>query len=76
MDLTAVVSEINMISDCKGWWIDTGATRHICSDKSLFSEIQPVDNEEKLYMGNSSSSKIEGKGNVKIKFTSGKVVTL
>ncbi|KAK9089610.1 hypothetical protein Scep_028692 [Stephania cephalantha] len=76
IDLTAVVSETNMVSDTRGWWIDTGATRHICSDKSLFSEFLPVDSEEKLYMGNSSSSMVEGKGTVKMKFTSGKIVTL
>ncbi|KAK9119431.1 hypothetical protein Scep_017524 [Stephania cephalantha] len=75
-DLTAVVSETNMVSDAKGWWIDTGATRHICSDKNLFSEFHPADSEEKLYMGNSSSSMVEGKGTVKMKFTSGKVITL
>ncbi|KAK9147563.1 hypothetical protein Scep_006320 [Stephania cephalantha] len=76
IDLTAVVPETNMVSDAKGWWIDTGATRHICSDKDLFYEFHPADSEEKLYMGNSSSSMIEGKGTVKMKFTSGKVVTL
>ncbi|KAK9125656.1 hypothetical protein Scep_014502 [Stephania cephalantha] len=75
-DLTVVVSETNMVYDAKGWWIDTGATRHICSDKTLFFEFHPADSEEKLYMGNSSSSIVEGKGTVKMKFTSGKVITL
>ena len=35
-----------------------------------------MDDGEKLYMGNSSASNVEGKGNVLLKFTSGKVVTL
>ena len=64
-----------MVSNAKGWWIDTGATRHICGDKNLFSEYKQIDDGEKLYMGNSSASNVEGKGNVMLKFTFGKVVT-
>ena len=75
-NLVAVVTETNMVSNVKGWWIDTGATRHICGDKNLFSEYKHMDDGEKLYMGNSSASNVEGKGNVLLKFTSGKVVTL
>ncbi|XP_076959538.1 uncharacterized protein LOC143635645 [Bidens hawaiensis] len=30
-DLTAMMKEVNVISDhSKGWWVDTGATRHVC----------------------------------------------
>ena len=75
-NLVAVVTETNMVSNVKGWWIDTGATRHICGDKNLFSEYKHMDDGEKLYMGNSSASNVEGKGNVLLKFTYGKVVTL
>ena len=65
-----------MVSNVKGWWIDIGATRHICGDKNLFSKYKQIDDSEKLYMGNSSTSNVEGKGNVMLKFTFGKVVTL
>ena len=75
-NLVAVVTETNMVSNVKGWWIDTGATRHICGDKNLFSEYNHMDDGEKLYMGNSSASNVERKGNVLLKFSSGKVVTL
>ena len=75
-NLVAVVTETNMVSNVKGWWIDTGVTRHICGDKNLFSEYKHMDDVEKLYMGNSSASNVEGKGNVVLKFTSGKIVTL
>ena len=75
-NLVAVVTETNMVSNVKGWWIETGATRHICGDKNLFSKYKHMDDGEKLYMGNSSASNVEGKGNVLLKFTSGKVVIL
>ena len=75
-NLVAVVTETNMVSNVKGWWIDTCETRHICGDKNLFSEYKHMDDGEKLYMGNSSASNVEGKGNVLLKFTSRKVVTL
>ena len=57
MNLSAVVSEVNFIgSNTKEWWVDTGATRHVCSDKKMFSSYQTIDNGEQLFMGNSSSS--------------------
>ena len=75
-NLVVVVTETNLVSNVKGWWIDTGVTRHICGDNNLFSEYKQIDDGEKLYMGNSSASNVEGKRNVMLKFTSGKVVTL
>ena len=56
--------------------MDTGATRHVCSDNKMFSSNQSIDNGEQLFMGNSSSSKAEGKGKVVLKMTSGKELTL
>ena len=75
-NLVAVMTEVNMVSIEKGWWIDTGATRHICSDINLFSKYNKVVDGKKLFMGNATSSKVEGKGIVKMKFTSGKSITL
>ena len=51
-------------SNTKEWWVDTGATRHVCSDKKMLSSYQTIDNGEQLFMGNSSSSKVEGEGKV------------
>ncbi|CAL2253197.1 unnamed protein product [Prunus armeniaca] len=72
----AVVSETNLVSDTKDWWVDTGATRHICGDRNLFTDYEQNSSGEKLYMGNASASAVEGKGSVLLKFTSGKVLTL
>uniref|UniRef100_A0A2N9F9L9 Integrase catalytic domain-containing protein n=1 Tax=Fagus sylvatica TaxID=28930 RepID=A0A2N9F9L9_FAGSY len=70
------VSEINLVKNTNEWWVDTGATRHICSDKKMFSTYQSVGYGEQLFMGNSSTSKVEGKGKVVLKMSSGKELTL
>ncbi|RVW97088.1 Retrovirus-related Pol polyprotein from transposon TNT 1-94 [Vitis vinifera] len=77
IDLTAVVSEVNLVgSNPKEWWIDTGATRHVCSDQKMFSTFEPIENGEKVFMGNSATSEIKGQGKVILKMTSGKELTL
>ncbi|KAK6140967.1 hypothetical protein DH2020_025285 [Rehmannia glutinosa] len=42
LDLSAVVFEANMVDNPREWWIDTGATRHICADKEMFSSYTPI----------------------------------
>ncbi|KZV24436.1 hypothetical protein F511_24231 [Dorcoceras hygrometricum] len=77
INLCAVVFEVNLIgSNPREWWIDTGATRHVCSDKEMFATLQESENGEKLYMGNSATSEIKGQGKVVLKMTSGKELTL
>ncbi|XP_073222466.1 uncharacterized protein [Cicer arietinum] len=74
-NLVAVISELNMIEDVESWWIDSGATRHVCKNKELFKTIDEEDGSI-LYMGNASIVQVKGKGTVEIEFTSGKVLTL
>ncbi|CAH9071850.1 unnamed protein product, partial [Cuscuta epithymum] len=76
MNLCAVISQCNLVGNTKEWYVDTGATRHICANKWMFSDYQLVDNEEQLFMGNSSTSKAEGRGKIVLKMTSGKTLTL
>ena len=52
------------------------ATRHICANRLMFSPYTTVGGDEKLYMGNSSTSKVEGVGKIALKMTSRKIVTL
>ena len=43
IDLTAVISKVNLVgSNPNEWWIDTGATCHVCSNKKMFSTIEPT----------------------------------
>ncbi|KAM1902395.1 hypothetical protein ACFX14_031111 [Malus domestica] len=65
-----------MVSNVSEWLMDTGATKHICADRNLFTEYHPAALGEKLYMGNSATSIVEGYGKVVLKFTSGKSLTL
>ena len=77
INLSAVVSEVNLVgSNTREWWIDTGATRHVWSDIRLFTLFEAVSNVEKLFMGNSATSEIEGQRKVILKMTSGKELTL
>ena len=60
INLSAMVSEANLVRNTKEWWVDTGPTRHICPGKTMFTTYNVVANGEQLYMGNSSSSKVVG----------------
>ncbi|XP_012846692.1 PREDICTED: uncharacterized protein LOC105966643 [Erythranthe guttata] len=75
LNLCAVVFEANLVNNPKEWWLDTGATRHICSNKESFSSYTPI-NGQKVFMGNSATSDIVGIGKVVLKLTSGKELTL
>ena len=76
MNLSTIVSEANLVGNSKEWWMDIGAIRHICSNKKIFSSYQEVTDEEQLYIGNSSTSKVIGQGKVILNMTFGKELTL
>ena len=56
--------------------MDTRATRHVGLEKKMFSTYNPVGNGGKIFMENSSTSKIKGIGKVVLKMTTGKFLTL
>ncbi|CAM8948954.1 unnamed protein product [Rhodiola kirilowii] len=75
--LVAVTSQLSLVdSNPKEWWLDTGATHHICSDKNAFSELNLTEAGEKVYMGNSATLEVKGKGSVILKMTLGKELKL
>ncbi|CAJ2668640.1 unnamed protein product [Trifolium pratense] len=71
----AMITEINMIGGTDGWWIDTGATRHICFERAMFKTYTAAEN-KKVQMGNAHTSNVAGIGDVELKFTSGKTLIL
>ena len=49
-----VVSKVNMVDGSKDWVIDSGTTRHICSNKnSLFDYTAVREGEKVIYLGDS-----------------------
>ncbi|XP_074314440.1 uncharacterized protein LOC141649653 [Silene latifolia] len=74
--ITAVVVEANLVANASDWILDTGASRHLCANKDLFDEFEDAADGECVYMGNSSSAIITGKGNIFLKLTSGKTLAL
>ena len=63
-------------SNPQEWWIDTGATHYVCWDKRMFTTFESIANGEKVYMGNSTTSKVVSLGTVILKMTSEKELTL
>ncbi|CAJ2651716.1 unnamed protein product [Trifolium pratense] len=51
----AMITEINMVGGTDGWWIDTGATRHVCYDRAMFKTYTNAEN-RKVQMGNAHTS--------------------
>ncbi|KAK4372232.1 hypothetical protein RND71_007616 [Anisodus tanguticus] len=41
-EFSAVVLEANLVENPMQWWMDTGATRHICSNRDAFSTYTPI----------------------------------
>ena len=61
--------------DCT-WWIDSGATSHMCRDRRWFEKLTLTDDGSIVKMGDESIAKVCGVGIINLNFTSGKVITL
>ena len=56
-DLCAMISECNLVGNPKEWFLDSGATRHICSAKEAFAMYTPAEYNEDLFMGNTTTTR-------------------
>ncbi|KAK2373270.1 hypothetical protein QL285_074314 [Trifolium repens] len=75
--IVAVISQANIVTDVSKWVVDSGATRHICANKDAFTSYNSVgDGEEQVYLGDSRTVTVQGKGKVMLKLTSGKTLAL
>jgi hypothetical protein len=70
-----MITEINMGGGTDGWWIDIGATRHICYERAMFKTYTPAEN-KKVRMGNAHTSDVAGIIDVELKFSFGKTLIL
>jgi hypothetical protein len=75
-EFVAMISEVFMLEEDGSWWIDSCATKHICKDMSLFKTFETVEDECVLFMENSSTDVVKGKGTLNLKFTFGKILLL
>jgi hypothetical protein len=64
-----------MAGPLDNWWMDSGATVHICVDRSMFSSFQGY-NSTPVLMGNGVPVAVRGTGQVYLKLTLGKTLVL
>jgi len=72
---TAMITEINIVGGSNGWWMDTGAFRHVCFDRAMFKTYTTFE-DQKVMLGDSHITEVAGIGDVELKFTSGKTLIL
>nr|GEX46500.1 Pol polyprotein [Tanacetum cinerariifolium] len=72
----ARVIESFLTTNVVDWWYDTGCTKYICNSRRMFVSYKKVNELKPMFMRNGTSSKIEGKGKVLLKLTSGKDLVL
>ncbi|KAK9732578.1 hypothetical protein RND81_04G007400 [Saponaria officinalis] len=48
--------------DDVAWWIDSGATKHVCKDRRWFKTCEPETDGAIIHMGNESTAPILGRG--------------
>ncbi|GKB16468.1 zinc finger, CCHC-type containing protein, partial [Tanacetum coccineum] len=58
------------LGDAIAWWIDSGATTHICKDHCWFKTYEPVEDGSVLYMEDDHFAPVHGKGSVVLEFSS------
>nr|KAJ0197979.1 hypothetical protein LSAT_V11C700346810 [Lactuca sativa] len=64
------------LDDKVAWWVDSGATSHVCKDLYWFKDFQPIEDGSVVKMGNVATEPIKGIGSVLLTFTSGKCLCL
>ena len=74
--IAVVVSEVNLVNNMIEWVVDTGASRHIYSNKEMFLDYEKVMDGESVYLGDARTASVAGKGKVLLKLTSGKSLAL
>ena len=54
------------------WVLDIGASKHLWANKEMFHNLEDVANGECVYMGNTTTTGMLGKGKIFLKLTFGK----
>ena len=75
----SMITEVHMASATENsseWWYDSGATIHVCNNKTLFKEYVEAANGIEVIMGNHNTAKVLGTRTVELKLSSGKKLVL
>ena len=72
-DIGEVLS-VNMGHGEDSWILDTGATFHMCPHKTWFVDYRPMSGT--VYVGDGSSSSIEGAGSIRLRMSDGVIWTM
>ncbi|KAM1386648.1 hypothetical protein ACFX2F_033080 [Malus domestica] len=58
-----MITKLNMAAAIKSFdlWLDSGATIHVCNDKTQFKTFEASTNNQEVLMGNHNSTKVIGK---------------
>nr|XP_016490652.1 PREDICTED: uncharacterized protein LOC107810387 [Nicotiana tabacum] len=70
--IVVVVVEANMVANKTNWIVDTCVSSHLCANKELFHDFEESADGECVYMGNSTTAGVMGKGNILLKLISEK----
>ncbi|KAJ9557953.1 hypothetical protein OSB04_012567 [Centaurea solstitialis] len=73
----SMISESFYVKDDDiSWWVDSGATCHVCKNLQWFKDFKPIEDGSLLKMGNVATEPIKGLGSVNLVFTSGNSLLL
>ncbi|GKV27162.1 hypothetical protein SLEP1_g36365 [Rubroshorea leprosula] len=63
-----MLTELNMANPTKSmdWWLDSGATAHVCNNKAQFKFYEDLKEPEEVLMGNNVTAKVIGKGTMEL----------
>ncbi|GKA00392.1 zinc finger, CCHC-type containing protein [Tanacetum coccineum] len=71
------ISEAYFVQDDDvAWWVNSGATVHVCKDRCWFKTYEPLNDGSILYMGNELTALVHGRDCVDLKFSFGKIISL
>ncbi|GJV00995.1 zinc finger, CCHC-type containing protein [Tanacetum coccineum] len=62
--------------DDVAWWVDSGATVHVCKDRCWFKTYELLNDGSILHIGNESTTLVHRRGYVDLRFSSEKIVSL
>ena len=72
-----MISEAFYVQDDNvAWWVDSGATSHVCKDQYWFKDFQPIEDGSVVKMRNVATEPIKGLESVLLTFTFGKCLCL